>query len=1020
MRYFIILQCITKRSVESRLTTELTCTKYSKDIALIAWYIVLGKVPPPLPQRDPSTTLTLGRMRTSSRPSLFGKSSFDHFLSLLFLLLYFFINAMSILDAGLVHSHEEPASFKVDSVIAVSKDSQWSTLQRRKPSDSNSRSAAQFKFNSGSRSKLRSRDSDFSLDKRSRSMQNIASLSRPYESATVGRAPRPRSTAVPFAIPQVPERFTRSMSQGEDTLSKPRDFHAYSDPNILDRPSLPTRSVSVDESRYNMNYETNTTNFNDEETIVATPVGTTVSYVEDTRTSVEANPIHSTYVQAANGDVNRQRKHSLGSSNPLYPTSQRPVETSNERIHEQGRIDRKISAPASVTSQRRRAHTSADRLRSDIMSQLKTQLNTDNDVTSNVDGVYHGNSIDIGYQGNTTDIDYRDNSVNDCYQGDAIDRIVHRNTVDTVCHGNAIDIGYHGNSADPSHHRNTSDTEYLGNVIDPSHHSNVSRPSSAESNVSSPSKKKDSPKKLVKPPISKKPAAPPPPPPVPPTAPPLPVAPTVKPSKPVAKGKNLDIPQTAVRQGLITVDALQAKKGKLKAIQNNDQDSKKNSNSIHAMVGQLAGQGGRAGAKPAPAFGGNQHAHMLAKAVAARAAKLANEANDSEHDSPSSWEDDTSSPNIPRTSPPKPTQTSPKKTPPPVAPKKTSGRRSLFPPRIGDLDRPCDISTEEDRTMMIFDDIIRKEVESENWSLNSWNSSDSSSLAEGVLPPGTYLSNSIEERPRKSSFGSGSRPWYEYSSGSPSEESLSASSERISQFRPSISLDEGTTGNRNRINDLSRRYSDEDGRSVSSTLTRDSEIDLVPVSENRSHSVSNCSMRSDEISKDMHAIDNRMSSDDLNERFTPTNNMTLDDSTGSHSASNDSDVVEKTITTQSGIKIKLLLNKSPDKKETSIPLKPSPLKDVNKSTSFNDKTPLSNHVDEELTNFLPPPPMDFTCQDVDNIDSPPLPPPPEFLPIDNNDFNSPLPAPPIDFCDDDTDPGSLLDVPAINSKQLTG
>ncbi|KAK3726286.1 hypothetical protein QZH41_012714, partial [Actinostola sp. cb2023] len=362
-----------------------------------------SRVPPPLPQRDPSTTLTLGRMRTNSRPSLF--------------------------DAGLVYSHEEPASFQVDSVIAVSKDSPWHTLQRRKPGVSNSRSAAQFKFNGTSKSKSRN---GLSADQRSHSMQNIASSS-PY-----------------------------------DTIS-----------------------------------------------------------------------------------------------------GKRPV--------------------------------------------------------------------------------------------------------------------------------------------------------------------KDSPRKTNKPPLVPKTAVPPPPPPAPPVVPP--VAAPVKPKlaiKPV-KGKKPDMPLTAVRQGLITVDALQAKRGKLKAVKNDEMESPKSSKSIHSMIGRLAGQGGRSGAKPTPAFGGNQHAHLLAKAVAARAATLANEARESEHDSPSSWEDETSSPNIPYSSnPPKPIQSSPKKTPPPVPPKKKSlvpghiqysprpesdspNRKMLFPPRVGEYnDRPYDTTmypSEEDRTMMIFDDILRKEVE---------------------------------------------------------------------------------------------------------------------------------------------------------------------------------------------------------------------------------------------------------------------------------------------------------------------
>lgn len=854
----------------------------------------------------------------------------------------------------------------MDSVIAVSKDSAWHTLQRRKPGPSNSRSAAQFKFNSVSRNKTRSRDDGMTSDLRSQSMQNIASLSSSYDSATVGR--RPKSTAVPVSVPRVPERITRSLSHSENTLTRPTDYHGYSsDPSLLDKPSRPMRSLSVDESsRYDMRYDPPTTDLNVEHTIVATPVSATVSYLEETGPAVVARPIYDSNNngRAANGETNRERKHSLGSNEPfnLSNALQKAVEARNERVNGLDTIDRKVSAPANITSQRRRAQTSAtDRLRSDIMSQLSnTQLQAETDS-------YHRNDLNGGYHGN----------------------LPRRSSVD----------------------------------------------SERSSPLSSPIKK-GSPKRSVKPPMQPKPAAPPPPPPTPPIAPPAPVQPTSKhTSKPVIKGKKLDMPQTAVRQGLITVDALKAKKGKLKTVQNNEENTPKSSTSIHSMVGRLAGQGGRPGAKPAPAFGGNQHVHLLARAVAARAARLANEAQENEHDSPSSWEDEASSPNIPFAQ--KPISTSPKKTPPPVAPKKSRspvsgqrkpsesdnpGRRLLYPPRINDSDRSCDYSAEEDRTMMLFDDVLRKEVESENWSLNSWNSSDSSSLAEGVLPQGTCIPNSQDERQRKSSFGSGSRPWYEYSSGSPSEESLSASTERISQLRPSVPSDEGSRVNGDRLSDLRRRYSDEDG-GVTSTLTRDTDINLVPV--HQKHSVSNSSLGSDEVVNDSYPIDNHSPTDDSNGRYTPTNNVARDgyrDGTYSSSSDTETGVVEKTITTSTGksVKIKLLVqaNKTPTKTDTHLYEQNSPTKD--NTTYDTQKTPISNHFAEGLNDFIPPPPMDFTGQDVDEISSPPLPPPPEFLPFDENDFNSPLPAPPMDFCDDDTDPGSPVDTPAINKKQTTG
>lgn len=929
---------------------------------------------------------------------------------------------IDIADAGLMYSQEEPASLKMDGVIAISNESPWYTLQRRKPSQPTSRAAAQFKFNTTTRNKSRHRSEGMSSDVRSQSMQNIASLSESYDSSTLGR--RPKSTALPFAIPQIPDRITRSMSQGENTLTRQRDYHnRNSDPYLLDTPSLPVRSVSVDEStrydlplrsvsvnestrydlpvrsasvdestRYDLLYGLPVTSIDGRDTIVATPVNATVSYVEETGPTVEASPVYDSNNYGAangrtavNGSAGGERKHSLGSNEPFNLSSalQKAVEARNERISSQNTIDRKISAPANVNSQRRRAHTSAnDKLRSDIMSQLNdTQLQTETHG-------YHSNGSNVSY------------------------------------HSNESNVGYHCNNLNPGYHHDV-----------PRRPSVESRSSSHSSPISSPVKA-EPPRLAAKPPMAPKPFAPPPPPPAPPTAPPgPPVTKTFdKSTSKSLKGNKVEIPQTAVRQGLITVDALKAKRGNLKTVQNNHQDATpKTSKSIHSLVGRLAGPG----AKPAPAFGGNQHAHLLAKAVAARAARLANEAKENEHDSPSSWEDhdESSAPNIPFTSQKKASQTSiagqtsPKKTPPPVAPKKSRSpqrkppecespsRRLLYPCRSNDIDRPYEYSTEEDRTMMFLDDVIRKEVESENWSLNSWNSSDSSSVAEAVLSL-----NGQDDRQRKSSFGSGSRPWYEYSSGSPSEESLSASSERISHLRSTLSLDEGSRGNCERSDDLRRRHSDEEGQR-SSTLTRESDIHLVPV--NNKGSISNSSQ---EIVNKSYPIDDRSSIDDSSGRYTPTNHLSHDyrDSTYVPPSETDNDLVEKTFTTSSGVKIKLLLqaNKLPNK-NTDTPSHEQQFttkdlqENINENTQlYSAKNPLNNSSDmpQGLNDFIPPPPIDFTAPDFDEVPSPPLPPPPQFSPVDDCYFTSPLPAPPVDFCDaNDTDAGSLVDVPANNS-----
>ena len=98
-----------------------------------------------------------------------------------------------------------------------------------------------------------------------------------------------------------------------------------------------------------------------------------------------------------------------------------------------------------------------------------------------------------------------------------------------------------------------------------------------------------------------------------------------------------------------------------------------------------------------------------------------------------------------------------KPTPPPVAPKKwlsspdsRNRRHERTLERGHSFDVPPPMLSEEDRSVMMLDEVIRREVESENWSLNSWNSgSDSSS--DVFLPPPVW---SPEQHDNVDPFGS--------------------------------------------------------------------------------------------------------------------------------------------------------------------------------------------------------------------------------------------------------------------------
>ena len=198
-----------------------------------------------------------------------------------------------------------------------------------------------------------------------------------------------------------------------------------------------------------------------------------------------------------------------------------------------------------------------------------------------------------------------------------------------------------------------------------------------------------------------------------------------------------------VAKGLITANDLAAKKGKLRSAPVDDTDGSK----VSTPVGKQAAPG----SANSRSFG-VEHNDLLAKAVAARAARISTHVSSEET---TKQQEKGIGKGIQPASPGKnnkaglqgtasTTNFRGKPTPPPVAPKKwlsspdsRNRRYERTLERGHSFDVPPPMLSEEDRSVMMLDEVIRREAESENWSLNSWNSgSDSSS--DVFLPPPVF------------------------------------------------------------------------------------------------------------------------------------------------------------------------------------------------------------------------------------------------------------------------------------------
>lgn len=741
--------------------------------------------------------------------------------------LFRFSTEMSMGDS----SYEDPACYRVDSVIAVSKENRWSTLQRQKP---HSRRPVGVQLKAQNINKLRGKStSDLSTGKgsvgvRASSMQIVVP---PMYDAVLNK--RPVSTVIPVATPHVPGdlRIPRSASIDNSSLSK--QLSTYKSTPNLDKTvnhadgmngygTLPLgvyRSMALNRPFSYVGPDSPVPSGNELQTVVATVVGAD-SF--ESKSTVLATPVEvfETGTGAQTSPSRSPEKPSL----PPKPRSlsdvlQEAVAARAERMSQQSsdtemepvQRSRKFSAPDSVDSsfrltERKERRCSAptkvnprkkleasEKVRTEIMSSLKE---TFIEEESGCKSPLRNGRFDFDARPPQKLISDREKT------------LINSQTASSSLNGernNSEKEGLGLTSSNVVYSRSTNPTSQARDMnrqfsLDSSEakrqttliksdklERQVSEPVSVERNVSS----------------NAVPAAPTPPPPPPPQiqlsaranlssspGPPLPPA-----TLPILAKK--DIPGTPVTTGLITADALAASRLKLKPAVKDESDVSKAESPVRKL--------------PAPASPGDsrnladEHSNLLAKAVAARAVRISVQ--------PHSYTDlSVTSPTVQRVNkagverrPSSPEKTlyqglnlearglnSRGKPSPPVAPKKrfTSpdlrhGAHGKDTGRHVPFDVPAPVLSEEDRTVMLLDEVIRKEAESENWSLNSWNSGSDSSSDVFLPPPPVWPADhqeKVENAPPKA--------WYECSSQSQSDESIPKASE-TEKFNKTITTKKG-------------------------------------------------------------------------------------------------------------------------------------------------------------------------------------------------------------------------------------
>lgn len=876
----------------------------------------------------------------------------------------FFSAEMSMGD-----SFEEPANYRVDSVITVSKENRWHSLQRQKP-QARKPVGVQMKGQ-------RKSSSDLKLGKaasqRAQSLQNM--LPPSYESV-VGK--RPLSVAVPVAIPVVPNdpRMLRSVSGDNTALSK-YSLTSKSTPN-LDTPIIESDLQNGDgsppnQARRDMSYnkpfsyatldrnKPRSTSSSNVETVVATPVKATVVAVESTESKpeitvvatpvevIESSPVVQTgtpraSVKASGGDVGNKTEKPPIPPKPrsLSDALQEAVAARASRINRKSSVpeieapsafkltdprERRVSAPSKFSP--RKKLEPSQKVRTEIMTSLEEKFVEDESKVERSSLKAKGNErFDTAPQQHEKQL--RDNK--DSASVNSKNEQNDSNKKGTVMASSAdIYRRYTAPTRDMNRQTSLDSSEGVRKSSVTGNDKFVRQLSEPVSLDRQPRVHATATAIAVKPPAA----------PIPPPVASIPRRPqiqlgvrakgTVPPPPSLPTTKKTDIPATPVLKGLITADALSAKKSKLKsAAKDNATSSKVNS------------PGRKTSAPASPHNFAMQHTNLLAKAVAERAARVSTQSH-SDTDLSSAGQTENLAnktgdekqlyfreKNNNRTKPlvfeargvnsrGKPT--------PPVPPKKrfsspdmkqrmhkvdelTDQRKPLLlgnhsPSSVVErslpFELPAPLLSEEDRSVMLLDEVIRKEAESENWSLNSWNSGSDSST-EIFVPPPVWSSEQLE------SLENTSRPWYECNSQS--EESIPNKTSEPERFNKTIMTKKGF---QIKLTFESKR--EESPKPVrTSSQTDYNDIDAV-------------------------------------EPLTPK----LRDSTRSNSIRTDS------------------------RRDTPLE-KAGPLLESDIVDEL--KTPVAEKTNENSRFVLPPPPLLFTDNDepYTPLDSPPLPPPPEFSP----------------------------------------
>ena len=734
-------------------------------------------------------------------------------------------------------SYEEPAKYRVDSVITVSKENRWHSLQRQKP-QARKPVGVQMKGQSlvkrNSSVDLRSGKTTY---QRAQSVQNM--LPPSYDSV-VGK--RPLSAVVPVAMPVVPNdpRLLRSVSEDRTSLSK-YAMTSKSTPN-LDNPVngsdlMNGHGSPPNEARRDLAYsqpfsyatldriKPRSGSSNNEETVVATPVKATVIAVESREAKPEitvvATPVEviesspAIETAASRALVKPSGEDETVGNKPEKPPVPPKPRTLSDALQEAvaartQRMSRKSSAPeteapsaSKLTDQRERKTSapatfshrkkveSSEKVRNEIMSCLEEQFV---EVDSKVDR----SSVETnGSERYNTMLRQQQRSNKDSSSVTSKGEGSDLNKPGLVLASSADIYRRYTSPTSPTRDMNrqsSMDSTETGNK------SSVTRSEKFKRQLSEPVSIDRQPRATANqsaPPLSSsiqlgvraKPTAP------------------LPPSLPVTKKK--DVPATPVIKGLITADALSAKKSKLKSA------AKDNATSV-------------------PASGGGshnfamQHSNLLAKAVAARAARISTQPHSDTDSTTEGHTEKQAEKQANKTNDEKQFYSPEKnnnrvkpvvlearavnsrgKPTPPVPPKKRLSSPDMKQ-RMRKRDEPTDqrkvslsgshspgseterslpfevpapLLSEEDRSVMLLDEVIRKEAESENWSLNSWNSGSDSST-EIFVPPPVWPSEQLELSAENTS-----RPWYECSSQS--EESISSKTSEPEKFKKTITTKKG-------------------------------------------------------------------------------------------------------------------------------------------------------------------------------------------------------------------------------------